>query len=216
MIEINLLPEELRKREIAKLKLPEIPTLQKITYALLIFIGFQVLVSFFALYQRVEILGVRSQIASLKQENKEILRRKSETAVLNSRLRKIEFMTKRKLFWSSLLNSLSHAMSKSVWLRQFSILDLDLSGSGVFAGTQGESSAGSAAQKIRCLKLEGSAVGQGQETSYIGKFVKGLKESGSFAGFFAQIELSNINQRKIKDFDVYDFELVCVFRKELA
>ena len=63
------------------------------------------------------------------------------------------------------------------------------------------------------LKLEGSVTASGQETAFIGKYVKSLKDNATFTELFRDIELSNINQRKIKEFDVYDFVLICKFRK---
>ena len=50
----------------------------------------------------------------------------------------------------------------------------------------------------RVLYLEGSVVGPGQETAFIGKFIKQLKENPLFAELFEDIRLSTINQRKIK------------------
>lgn len=214
MIEINLLPEDLRKREAMKLTLPDAATLQKFALGLALFFGIQILISMFALFQKVEILSIRTQIAALKQENKEILERKAETALMANRLQQIEWMTKRPFHWSALLNSLSHSMTKGVWLRELSVADVSLPGPGQ-AG-QGSKAPATNSPKVRSLKLQGSSMGEGHETSYIGKFIKGLKEGSPFGQYFSQIELMNINQRKIKDFDVYDFELICVFKKEGA
>ncbi len=194
MIEINLLPENLRKKEMVQLALPETSVLHKFALGLALFFGMQLLISLFAFFQKIEALSIRTQITALKQENKEILRRKAETTLMENRLKQIGWMTKRQFHWSALLNSLSHSMTTGVWLREFAVVDV---------------------QKVRSLRLQGSAMGEGHETSFIGKFIKGLKEGSPFAQYFSQIELLNITQRKIKDMDVYDFELVCVFKSEM-
>jgi hypothetical protein len=69
-------------------------------------------------------------------------------------------------------------------------------------------------QRSLTLKLDGSVYAAGQETAFIGKFVKSLKENSFFNDLFSQIDLSNISQRKINEYDVYDFTLFCRFKKE--
>ena len=71
-----------------------------------------------------------------------------------------------------------------------------------------------ATQKVWSLKLEGSAYAPGQETAFIGKFMQALKQDALFSELFDDIQLSNINQRKISNYDVYDFVLVCHFKKD--
>ena len=56
-------------------------------------------------------------------------------------------------------------------------------------------------------------MGKGEETAYTGKFIKELKANSLFNGLFNDIELSQINQKRIKDFDVYDFVILCTFKK---
>ena len=69
---------------------------------------------------------------------------------------------------------------------------------------------------VKILKLDGSTVGQGEETAFTGKFIKGLQSNPVFRELFSDIELSNLTQKKIRDFDVYDFSIYCTFKPNKA
>ena len=206
MIEINLLPEELRKKERVKLDLPEIPVFKILSVMLVVVVSTQILLSAFAVYQTIEFIGLKKGVETLTKENRAISARKAETAAMGTQLREIQAMTERKFLWSVLLNDLSDSMTKGVWLRSLSVTTLA-------ADETGSRKKGNA-PKGRVLNLEGSVIGSGQETAIIGKFIKQLKESPRFGELFEDIKLSAINQKKIKDFDVYDFVLVGIFKKE--
>lgn len=209
MIEINLLPEDLRRKELMQFKLPEWSKLKVYVIAVSVFLGIQLFATVFAFYQKLEILAVRGQIAALKQENPTLMAQKAETAAVGTRLKQIESLTARKFYWASLLSDLSHTITKGVWLREMSVRDAQ-------DGPAGSPEGGGSVPKGRQLKLLGSAVGAGQETAYIGRYVKGLKESSRMTELFDQVEVSNIYQRKAGDHDVYDFELSCTFKKEVS
>ena len=206
MIDINLLPEELRKREKVKLDLPEIPVFKILSVILVVVVSAQILLSAFAVYQAMTFIGLKKKLEVLTKENREISARKAETVAMATQVKEIQALTERKFLWSVLLNALSDSMTKGVWLRSLSVT------------TFGAEDAGSRkkenAPKKRVLNLQGSVIGSGQETAIIGKFIKQLKESPRFGELFEDIKLSAINQKKIKDFDVYDFVLFGVFKKE--
>ena len=64
------------------------------------------------------------------------------------------------------------------------------------------------------LRIEGSVIGQGQETAYVGKFIKSLKDNEFMSGVLGDVTLSGMNQKKIKDYDVYDFIVLCPVKKD--
>ena len=206
MIEINLLPEELRKKEKVALDLPEIPVFKILWVILAIVVSAQILLSIFAVYQTMELIQVKKGVETLAKENREISVRKAETVAMSVQLKEIQALTERKFLWSVLLNAMSDSMTKGVWLRSLSVTT-------VAADDAGLRKKGSA-PKGRTLNLEGSVIGSGQETAIIGKFIKQLKETPQFGELFEDIKLSAINQKKIKDYDVYDFVLIGIFKKE--
>lgn len=228
MIEINLLPEELRKKESVKLALPSIPALPKKTvlFAIAAVLGLQVLLTAFAFFQKGEVIAVKNEIAVLKESSKGIAAQKIETTQMRTRLTQIDQMLRRKFFWSSLLSALTDSVIKGVWLTELSITEgnaspmikkneLDVPPGRTDAAAQRRAaSAGprTGAKPPKMLKLEGSVVGPGEETALIGKFIKKLKSNKLFETLFAEIEPANINQRKIREFDVYDFTIGCMFK----
>lgn len=209
MIQINLLPAEFRKKESVKLVLPEIPIQKTLTIGLGVFFGAQILISAFAGYEKLELGFLRKEVASLDAELKTVTARKAETAFLERRLKEAGGVAKRKFAWSSLLNELSASTTKGVWLRDFSVQEGQESQ--VVKKKEGKNAA---AAKVRYLKLEGSAIGPGQEMAFIGKFLKSLKENARLSALFGEIEVSSINQRKIKEYDVADFTMIFVFKKD--
>ncbi len=214
MIEINLLPEHLRKKETVRFELPDLPTLRNIILGVAVFFILQILIVFFALYQQYEVSNVTHKTLVLKAEIKETLLYKSETDSVNTKLKQIAYATHRNFSWASLLNEITASATKGVWLRELSQVDMEMAQ--LVSKTKDAKPAVNTPQRVRCLRLVGSAVGQGQETAYIGKFVKQIKENPRLGASFSRIELTDVNQRKLKDFDAYDFEVICVFKKEMA
>ena len=212
MIQTNLLPEEFRKKERIKLTLPEIP-LRKFS---LIFFGVffvaQLSLSFFAFYKKTRIGDAKKEIAAFKAQNRDLTLRKTETAMMKVRLKEAEALTRHDFFWSRLLNDISDSIPKGVWLTRFSVQEAEGTAEAVRAAS-GRARKGQAFAAAKVLRLEGSAVGPGQETAIIGKFIKELKENAGLEEIFQDVKLSDINQKKIRDADVYDFVLICVFKQ---
>ncbi len=212
MIEINLLPEEMRKKESVKIALPEIPIKKTLSIFFGVFFGLQLLFTMVAFFLRFQEASYTHQIAALKETNKEIVRQKMETEGLYNRLKDARAAASRKYYWASLLNALSNSITKGVWMRSLYVTDEEPKSAMV--KTAPEPASDKKTAKDKYLVLEGSAVGQGQETAFIGKFLKQLKDNQMFNNLFQDIKPTNINQRRIKEYDVYDFMMYCKFRKD--
>ena len=210
IIQTNLLPEELRKKERIKLSLPEVP----IRKALTVFFGtlfvIQVCLSAFAFYQKGRLNQVKHQALTFKAQNKNVTLHKAEIASAKARSNEITALVRREFFWTRLLNDLSDAVTKGVWLTGLAIEDNEPPAGG---GPRARRVEG---PKFKVLRLDGSAVGQGQETATIGKFIKELKEHPFLSELFQDVKLQNINQKRLRETDVYDFTLVCLFKPEQA
>ncbi len=213
MIEINLLPEGMRKKESVKIAMPDIPIKKALTITAGSVLGIQILFTLFVLYMGIEEKSLTKKIAHFKEEDAAILHQKMETVGIYNKLKDARNLTGRQFFWSSLLGEVSNSMTKGVWLRVLSVTS---------EGPKSKNSLPAAESALdskkapadRYLVLEGSAVGQGQETAFIGKFLKQLKDDVLFTELFSDIKPYNINQRRLKDFDVYDFMIYCKFKKE--
>lgn len=210
MIELNLLPEELRKKEMPKLALPQVPVKGQLA-AIAVFLGIHVLFVVGAIYRQIDLLSSKSEVDRLRVANRGIMQQKAEITVAQARGKQIDAIITRKFYWTQLLNSLSDVTVKGVWLTQFSVSDKNESMRAKSARSANRKGAKArtkdAPDSARFFKIEGNAVGSGQETAIIGKFIKEIKQNGFFAGMITNVELSTINQRRIRDVDVYDFLL---------
>jgi len=204
MIEINFLPEELRQKEALKAALPEIPIKKTLFIVFGGVFGLQLFFTLFTFYLRFDMTIVAKQIQGLKESSGEITRQKSETIGIHNRVKESRQLAAREFYWALLLNGLSNSMTQGVWLRALRVTE---EGPGKPLKQEKEPA------KARYLVLEGSAVGSGQETAFIGKFLKQLKDNPLFINLFQDISPTHINQRRLKEFDVYDFTIYCKFRK---
>jgi hypothetical protein len=206
-IEINLLPPEYRRKERMKLALPsDLPAGKVVGIALGAIFAVQVVVSAYAFYQAGRQTAVVGAIEKLKAENKDITRQKTEIEAMKTRIREIGSLSQRPFAWTRVINAISDSVTKGIWLRTLSV------GEGPAPEAVGGFEGGDTG-KVRYLRLEGSAIGQGDETANIGKFIQELKQNPVLSELLDDVRLSNINQKKIRDYDVYDFLLICVFKK---
>lgn len=256
MILINLLPEELRKKEVVKLTLPELPSKTTIKRVIIGLISIQLLLTIFSMYQHFVVLpGLQKKVMVLKAEIGEIVTQKEETIAIKSRLKQIAETTERKFYWSSFLNTLTGSVTKGVWL---DFLSLDVPQQNAAKKKKAEAKSASAAKKEAkkpkkkdakakkkesqakakmdkskadaakaaaaeeaaakklVLKIRGSVYAPGQETATVGSFLKELKSNHELSSHFDEIELGTVTQRKIKEYDVYDFEISGKLKKDLV
>lgn len=222
MIEINLLPDEFRRKDRFKVGVPDLPYVKILVAGGAVLLLLQLALAAFAVYQHFELSAVRAEAQRAGLENQAIDRQKEELAALKREILRVDALTQRRVHWSRMLHELTQTMTKGIWLRTLSIVDVYEASTGPEVssaarkpgGKSRRESAKPEGRSVLTLRLEGSAVGQGQETALIGKYIKEMKENTLFADVFEDIQLVNINQRKIKEYDVYDFVLQCRFRRE--
>ena len=199
MIELNLLPEELRKKR-ARIELPEIPIIP-IAVAL---VG-ALLVLQFALGSIIY-LGQR-QLASLDKKHENLVpkkvafdKMKEEIAAISQKVTAVEGLLKKQLHWSRLLNELSNSLTTNIWITRLSY----------------EESPGHY-NKTRTLTLLGSAAGKSEEaTALIARFIEALKDNKNFFMDFDTLELISIREGQVAEQDVMNFTLVCSFKSSEA
>lgn len=218
MILINLLPPELKRKERSKLLLPEIPVKKTLLWTTAGLVGIQTLLSVLALGISLRAIGMKHEIVSLTKDTLETRKMKSETLAAQNRLKDIRQLTTKKFYWATILNALTQSVTKGVWLRSLSVEETFAQAPKKAAAPDRKTTPArkqnAPAQKVTSLRLAGSVYAAGQETAYVGKFVKALKDNEALKELFSAIELSDTNQRKIGEYDVFDFVLLCKFRKD--
>ena len=259
MIEINLLPEELRKKEVPRLALPVGQIIKTVAIGFGVFLLAQLLFIGLVFYKQVELGLLDKQVADLRNDTAKIARMKSEITAVKLHLTQVQGLVERKFYWTQALNAISDSTTKGIWLRGFSLGQGEMPESkdksrdkekkekekrakekeakeakeeksskdknskedkekekGKEKSKEKAVSSEKESAPRRHLRLEGSVVGSGEETALVGKFIKELKSNPGFSRVFERVELMNMTDRKIKDYDVYDFVLICVFEKNLT
>lgn len=193
MIEINLLPEELRKRksepsfslniEAEKLKF----LIGGGATGLLVLIVVVFSLSSFIRGTQIKRLLAREnnfsgKLLQINSVNKEI-------AVLKSKMATLDQLTKRKFLWAEKLNQLSDLTLPGIWFTH------------IYTDTENR------------LIIEGSVVSKSEEAmAFVGKLMKNLKDDQLFFKDFNNIKLESVQRKNKEERDIVDFKIAFYFQ----
>ena len=189
MIEINLLPAELRlKAERA----PRFAKTKQILYVIPLFIGIVVIAH---LYLAVMFIIGSYQLAALntkwnkfEPQIKMLEDFKKEYGLLSTDAKGMQQLGSQRVIWSEKLNRLSLDLPYGIW---FDSLSLD--------------------QKK--LVIEGTAISlQKEEMNLINKFMDNLRNDAAFFKGLSNLELGPVQRKAISSYDVLDFVLICTLK----
>lgn len=236
MIYINLLPEEYRKKELPKFMIPEIPIMRTLTWVALLYIAIHVTLLAVVTYRNLELGALRGEVKKRTEQTRDVAEKKTETERMQRLLGEIGVLTNRPYYWSGFLNALNESVTKGVWLRGLSVIEVPVSNPPKPAEAPKPKKTPAAkntkdvktplkperAKRVEeepavlrpAFKLEGSAIGRGGETAAIGRFVKSVETHALFSRLLQDVQLSTINQRRIQDTDVYDFTLIMPWKED--
>lgn len=185
MIIINLLPQEQRKIE-RKIVIPNL------SY---VFLGLGVLVLVHFLFFSVFLMK-KAQVGALSKTSFRVAPQSKDASLARDEMKKLETKVSerqkemtRSVSLTELLSDLNIAVPRGMWLERFS-----------FANTG--------------FVIQGSVVSLAQsEMTIIGKFLQELKDNKSFSAPFSKIELTSVQRRTIRTYDVVDFVLTGEMKK---
>lgn len=227
MIEINLLPEELRKKEAFKLpKLPIIPIAISVIGVLILL---QLLLLFLIQARKTALNSLNNKFSSIALSAIEAEALKNKMDNLSGKVKMMETLNASRFIWSKKLNEISNSMVSGIWLRSLYIEKEKMEGMAVpttmssvpIGGTEGAGMLGATPPKAAATKvfliLEGSAlVEEGKEPGTVGKFVSAIKGNKSFFDDFDEIELRGVERRTVGQSlhtEVIDFKISCRFKE---
>ena len=233
MIEINLLPEELKKKNEPKFKKFDLSGFNIDNFNIknipLVKIGIIAIAALTAFHLALFLVGTTSKasLASLAKKRDACLPEKNEAdslrnelARINKKVTAIDGLMVKRLSWAKKLNGLSDALTPGIWLTELSYDEKAGDRLVLVARTpNGKSKKGpsrSVAEKVvyRYLVLSGYASSMGEQgTALIGKFIKSLKESSQFYSDFSEITLDSIKSDKFQDQEVMNFKITCMFKE---
>lgn len=218
MIELNLLPEELKKKR-KRIELPEIPIVPIAVGLVALLVGIQILLGGFIFFNKRNLKTLDKKWEVLAPKKKEFDTIKQKIATIGKKTKAIEGLMGKRISWSRLLNALSDSLTANIWLT-----DLTYAEKIEKKKIKAPKSPGKKKEKIKkeaneasfrmcTLKLSGSASGKGEETTaHIARFIRALKENEDFFKDFDDIELVSIKKGIVEGQDVMDFTLVCKFK----
>jgi Tfp pilus assembly protein PilN len=192
MIEINLLPEELRKKksepvfnlniEAEKLKFFVIGGVAGILILIIIALS---LSSFIRKAQINSLLAKEKnfsdRLSAVDAVNKEI-------AVLKAKMTVLDQLTNRKFLWAEKLNQLSDLVLPGIWFTR------------VYTDSENR------------LVIEGSVISKSEEAmAFVGKFMKNVKDDQRFFKDFKNIKLESVQRKNKEEKDVVDFKIALYF-----
>ena len=225
MVEINLLPEEAKKKkrsapktDTPMMNLSSLPTINIIMAAVGVLLAIQL-----ALFA----IGVISGIAfnSMNRKYKDILPKKNETQQLkaqvdtaNKKVAAIDELMVKRFSWEKKLNALSDSMIPGIWLTELQYDEKFTAAPKSADANPAVKRAGAGKRKSekilsRYLVLSGAASGVSEEgTALIGRFIKSLKDDPLFYSDFSDIELGTIKREKMDDQEIMTFKITCLFK----
>ena len=232
MIEINLLPEELRKKEpqfkkvdMSKLSLEGIPVLKIAGAAFGVLVAIQLLLFFIGIYTRTQYVSLENRCQKLLPRKTEADGLKKQVDTINKKIKAIDELMVKRFSWAKKLDDLSDSMTPGIWLNELSynekIAEAPAAAADLVPAAKKNSGQGSVQKAVRPEKtamryliISGYASSMGEEgTALIGKFIQSLKDNASFYSDFKDIELGNIKRDKIEDQEVMSFKITCLFKE---
>lgn len=183
MIEINLLPQELKIKS-KKVGLEPSYFLYLVPLLFGILICVHVYLAILGIAKNCQFHALNNRWQKVAPQRKTLEDFKKEHELLSSDANIIQQLTAQRINWSEKLNKLSLNLPSGIWFDEIIVTSLDFT-------------------------LRGSVVSlQKEEFGLINKFINNLKNDEGFFKFFNNLELSSVQRRVIGGYDVVGFVLV--------
>ena len=227
MIEVNLLPEERRKKQerfkkidLSGIDLKNIPIVKVAAGVFAVLIIIQTLLFFIGLYGRVHFASLEKKYIDISPKKKEADALKFQIDNITKKVKAIDELMVNRFSWARKLNALSESMTQGVWLTEIhydeKIIDR------VVTPPAPQKIKGKAEELVKpvtekiaakYLIMSGYALNtNGEGTALIGKFIKTLKANDNFYSDFSDIQLGSIKRDKMEDQEVMSFKITCLFK----
>jgi len=182
MIEINLLPEELRAKS-KKLGIESRHILYLIPLAVGILIFVHLYLAAVGIIKSCQFNTLNNKWKKLQPQREMLKKLTNEYQVLSADAKVIEQLNMRRLIWSEKLNKLSLDLPGGIWFNEFTLSRKDFT-------------------------LKGSVISlEKREMSLINKFIDNLKKDAVFSKDITGLELSSAQMRTSAGYDIFDFTL---------
>ena len=191
MIQINLLPDELKKKKRKAFDWKKFPLLPILMTIFLGVVFFHFLIIGVTVLTGMQRSRIQAEWKKFEPEKNKFDKLKQDVAELNNIVHVVEALTEYRILWAKALNELSDSVPSNVWL------------SSLYFDERGD---------LSLLVLEGYASSASEEgASYVARFIKLLEDNSVINMLCSEIELGSMKQFLIDGKEVMYFTLTCTF-----
>ncbi len=219
MIKINLLPEDLKREESAKLKISfGIEGKGKLfrnaaIAAVSILILTNIALFFIGKGNSAEFKKLTLKYKQLSPGQKEYESLKDKAAIVDKKAKAIDDLMANRFSWARKLNSLSDCMVQGIWLTEISYEEKPAELMLLPGAKKGSAKTEVKRENLRYLNISGYATSMGEQgTSLVGQFIKSMKDDPLFYPDFSEIKLESIKSEKVLEQEVMSFKITCLFK----
>ncbi len=225
MIEINLLPEELKKKKkkkkeqtakranMPKVDLRSLPFLKILAGVAVVLVILHVLLLLAASFGKRNVISLSAKYNAILPKKKESDVLKANAGTLRNKVNVINELMVNRFSWAKKLNALGDSVTPGIWLSQLEYEEKSVEAQQ--SAPRGKKQASGPQMTVeKYLIVSGYASSMGEQgTAQVGKFIKGLKDNGDFYSDFSDIQLGSIKTDRIENQEVMSFKITCLFKK---
>ncbi|MCK4463002.1 MAG: hypothetical protein KAU58_01690 [Candidatus Omnitrophica bacterium] len=189
MIELNLLPDELKIKKTKAIEFAKLPIIPVSLGVLCVLIIMHTLLIFTVKINKTSLTKLKKEWESFSPKRNQMDKLKNRVKDINAKVKAIEELTQKRILWAKRLNCLSDSIHPNIWL---SSLYYDKKSA------------------IPTLGLEGFATGTEED---VGRFMDTLENSKEFFSGLQSIELGFTKRSLIDKQEVTNFRLICAFKE---
>ncbi len=192
MIELNLLPDELKVKKTKAIEFAKLPIIPLSLGILCVLIIAHILLIFTVKMNKASLTQLKKQWEDFSPKRSQMDKLKDNVKDINLKVKVIEELTQKRILWAKKLNSLSDSIHPNIWL------------SGLYYDKK---------SATPTLGLEGFATGTEED---VGKFMDTLENNKEFFCDLESVELG-FTKRSLLDKDtqeVTNFRLICSFKEQ--
>lgn len=193
MIEINLLPEEMRRQRNPYFKL-DLEIMGKVKFlaggiVLGILIFLVVILSIGSSARKRQIVRLIGEEQGIEVKRNQVDLLNKEVSALKTKMSVLDEITKRRFVWAQKMKDISDMVLPGIWFTR------------IYTDSDNR------------LIMEGSVISKKEEAmASVGKFMKDIRENASFFKDFRDIKLESVQRKSINDRDVVDFKIALYFQ----
>ncbi|MCM8781354.1 MAG: PilN domain-containing protein [Candidatus Omnitrophica bacterium] len=188
MIEINLLPEELRKKKTKGWGIDFAYFIHLLPILVILLISINIILLVFSVIISYQLRSLNNKWKNLEPQRIALLEFNKEYPIMSADARLIQQLVQQRISWAQKLNKLSQHLPGGIWFNELSV-----------------------SKKVFNLKCSVVSL-EKEEISLINKFMQSLKNDSTFFKDFSNLDLVSTQRKEIGGYDIVDFTLTATLK----